>query len=81
MRIFWVSLLLGLLLTPGDFLAGRQRRDKKYEAPKPQVIPLPRELPMVLSAKNRGSNVLQHTTSDERRPGGPDPAKLVRPAA
>ena len=81
MRIFWVSLLLGLLLTPGDFLAGRQRRDKKYEAPKPQVIPLPRELPMVLSAKTAGLTFYNTPLLTSGGLAAQIRRSLVRPAA
>jgi enamine deaminase RidA (YjgF/YER057c/UK114 family) len=44
-RVLTVALLLSLVSN-----AAGQKPDKKYEEPKPQVLPLPAELPMALTA-------------------------------
>lgn len=53
-RTLLVGLGLAVLLSVSALTLGAQRQKNKYEDPKPQVLPLPRELPMALEADTNG---------------------------
>jgi enamine deaminase RidA (YjgF/YER057c/UK114 family) len=62
MREIWICFLLAAAVH-----AGAQQNNKRYEEPKPQVMPLPMELPMAITAD---TNTLDFHISPLLRTGG-----------